>query len=97
MRPILSAARPSMVTTFLPATAESGVVHALTASPPTSTVQAPQTAMPQPNLVPISPNSSRTTHISGVSGSDADETAFPFRVNLVAIRLSPLPHNEARF
>src|SRR5688572_23409032 len=88
MRPILSAARPSMVTTFLPATAEMGVVQARTASPPTSTVHAPQTAMPQPNFVPVSPNSSRTTHINGVSGCDADETALPFRMNFVAMRLS---------
>src|SRR5262245_8839917 len=96
MRPMRSAPRPSIVTTFLPATAETGVVHALTAWPPTSTVQAPHTAMPQPNLVPVNPNSSRTTHISGVSGGDADETDFPFRIKLVAMRLPSLSHKETR-
>src|SRR5262245_45203048 len=89
MRPILSAESPSIVTTVLPATAETGVVHERTAWPLTCTVHAPQTAMPQPNLVPVRPNSSRTTHINGVSGSSADETAFPFRVNFVAIPASP--------
>src|SRR5882672_8407557 len=89
MRPTLSAAKPSIVTTFLPATAETGVVHALTAWPFTCTVQAPHTAMPQPYLVPVMPNSSRTTHSNGVSGSNADETGLPFRVNFVAIRVSP--------
>src|SRR5262245_51287050 len=89
MRPILSADRPSIVTTFLPAMEETGVVQDLTACPLTCTVHAPHTAMPQPYLVPVRPNSSRTTHISGVSGSDADVTAFPFRLNFVAIRVSP--------
>src|SRR2546423_15702652 len=98
MRPTLSADRPSIVTTFLPAPADTGVVQARTAWPFTCTVHAPQTAMPQPYLVPVRPNSSRTTHISGVSGSNVDVTVLPFRGNLVAIRVSPSgsPRNAAR-
>lgn len=66
-----------MVTTFLPRTAETGVMHARTATSSRCTVHEPQTAMPQVNLAPVRPNSSRTTHISGVSGSDTDATALP--------------------
>jgi len=33
------------------------------------TVHAPQSAMPQPNLVPVMPNKSRSTHRRGVSPS----------------------------
>src|SRR5262245_393087 len=86
MRPILSADRPSIVTTFLPAMEETGVVQDLTACPLTCTVHAPHTAMPPPYLVPVRPNSSRTTHISGVSGSLLEVAGFPFSVNVVAMR-----------
>src|SRR5437867_9513628 len=56
-----------MVTTFLFATTEMGVMHERTACPSTCTVHAPQSAMPQPNLLPVSPSSSRSAHSSGVS------------------------------
>ena len=64
-----SAARPSMVVTARPSTADTGTVQVRTARPSTCTVQAPQAAMPHPNLVPVSPSVSRSTHSSGVSGS----------------------------
>ena len=44
-----------MVVIFLPATAEMGVTQERVAAPLTCTVQAPHCAMPQPNLVPVSP------------------------------------------
>ena len=56
-----------MVTIFRFSTAEIGVMHERTACPSTCTVQAPQSAMPQPNLLPVSPSSSRSVHSSGVS------------------------------
>src|SRR5262245_25011393 len=42
-------------------------MHERTGWPSTCTVQAPQSAMPQPNLLPVSPISSRRAHSSGVS------------------------------
>ena len=42
-----------MVRTFLPATLASGITQERTAAPSTCTAQAPQAAMPQPNLVPV--------------------------------------------
>jgi hypothetical protein len=39
------------------------------ATPSMCTVQAPHWAMPQPNLVPVKPSVSRSTHSNGVSGS----------------------------
>ena len=56
-----------MVVTLLFPTAEMGVEQARTGWPSTCTVQAPQSAMPQPYLVPVRPNSSRSAHSSGVS------------------------------
>ena len=44
-----------MVVTCLPATDAKGVTQERTAMPSTCTVQAPQRAMPQPNLVPGRP------------------------------------------
>ena len=44
-----------MVVTCLPATAETGVTHERIGLPSRCTVQAPHSAMPQPNLVPVRP------------------------------------------
>src|SRR5262245_55497206 len=63
-RPTWSAPKPSIVVTRLFATDVTGVVHERTACPSMCTVHAPQTAIPQPYFVPVSPNSSRTTHIN---------------------------------
>src|SRR6516225_1184314 len=46
-----------------------GVIHERTATPLTCTVQAPHSAMPQPNFVPVMPSTSRNTQRSGVSPS----------------------------
>src|SRR5262249_33306000 len=46
-----------------------GVIQERVATPPICTVQAPHSAMPQPNLVPVMPRTSRNTHKRGVSPS----------------------------
>jgi len=83
----LSAESDSTVATFLPETEDTGVWHARTAEPLTCTVHEPHCALPQPNLVPVRPISSRITHSRGVSGSDWTETAEPFRLKLIAMVL----------
>jgi hypothetical protein len=50
-------------------------------------VQAPQSAIPQPNFVPVRPRESLITHKSGVDGSSSTETDFPFKVKEVIKRL----------
>src|SRR5262249_27305797 len=73
--PTASVSRPSMVTTFLFAAAEIGVMQERTACPSRWTVQAPHSAMPQPNLVPVRPSSSRNVHKRG--GSPGKSTFLP--------------------
>ena len=63
-----------MVTIDESATVRSGVMHERTARPSTCTVHAPHMPMPQPNLVPFRPTSSRITHSSGVSSATSTET-----------------------
>ena len=74
-----------MVATDLPATADTGVWHERTGWPSRCTVQAPHSAWPQPNLVPVRPTSSRITHSSGVSGSALTLTVLPLSLKLVAM------------
>src|ERR1700688_1948277 len=74
-----SADNPSIVVTDLPATSDSGIAHERTASPSICTVQAPQAAMPQPNLVPVSLRCSRFDHSSGLSGPTATSVLCSFR------------------
>src|SRR5580698_5852028 len=69
-----------MVVTDLPATSDSGIEHERTASPSICTVQAPQAAMPQPNLVPVSLRCSRNTQSSGVSGAASTSCRCPLTV-----------------
>jgi hypothetical protein len=68
-----------------PSTALTGVMHDRVARPPTWTVQAPHMPMPQPNLVPVRPISSRITHSSGVSSSTSIVTALPLMEKLLVI------------
>ncbi|XQU71739.1 hypothetical protein OJJOAM_004528 [Cupriavidus sp. H18C1] len=56
-----------MVVMACPSAAETAVMQARIGEPSICTVQAPHSAMPQPNLVPVMPSSSRNTHSSGVS------------------------------
>src|SRR5689334_22332804 len=53
------------------------------ASPSTCTVQAPQSATPQPNLVPVSPSSSRRNHNSGIAGSPSYCRSSPLTRRLI--------------
>jgi hypothetical protein len=41
-------------------------------------VQTPHSAIPQPNLMPVSPITSRKTHSSGISGGTSTGTCLPF-------------------
>src|SRR5437870_12649799 len=72
-----------MVTTFLFATAEIGVMHERTACPSTCTVQAPHSAMPQPNLVPVRPSTSRSTHSTGMSDGTSTVWSVPFTRSVI--------------
>src|SRR2546421_1468148 len=64
----------SMVVIFFPATAATGVTHERIGCPSRCTVQAPQSAMPQPNFVPVRPTTSRSTHRTGMSAGDRKST-----------------------
>src|SRR5882724_2937565 len=72
-----------MVVTRLPATADTGSTQVRVATPSRWTVQAPHWAMPQPNLVPVSPSVSRSTHRSGVSGVTLTVSRLPLTVKLI--------------
>src|SRR5256884_4146087 len=72
--------RPSIVVTRLLATAEMGSTQVRVATPSRCTVQAPHCAMPQPNLVPVSPSVSRSTQRSGVSGATSTVSRLPLTV-----------------
>src|SRR2546421_8529418 len=72
--------RPSIVVTRLLATAEMGSTQVRVATPSRWTVQAPHCAMPQPNLVPVSPSVSRSTQRSGVSGVTSTVSRLPLTV-----------------
>src|SRR5262245_43778100 len=61
-----------------------GVTQDRTARPSRCTVQAPQRAMPQPNLVPVRPRTSRRTHKSGVSWSTSTSCSAPLTLKVIA-------------
>lgn len=79
-----------MVVIGLPATSDALVTHERAGSPLTWTVQAPQTPMPQPNLVPLRFSSSRSTQSSGISGSPSYCLGLPLMVNVIMKPLSAL-------
>src|ERR1700682_1011422 len=70
---------------FSPTMLAAGVMHDRVASPLTCTVQAPHSAMPQPNFVPVMLSVSRRTHNKGMSGLTSTLWLFPFSVKLIAI------------
>src|SRR5260370_1347923 len=70
-----------MVVTSLPAARDTGVTHDRTASSSRCKVHAPHTAIPQPNLVPVSPSVSRTTQRSGVSGPTSTASSLPLTLS----------------
>ena len=55
------------------------------ATPSTCTVQAPQSAIPQPTFVPVMPSASRNTHKSGVSPSTSIVRLRPLTLIVIAI------------
>src|SRR5262245_7152513 len=66
-----------------PATSPTAVTHERRGTPSTCTVQAPHSALPQPNLVPVRPTSSRRTHRSGVSAGTATSTGLPLTTSFI--------------
>jgi hypothetical protein len=54
-----------------------GVMHERVGAPSICTVHAPQSAMPQPNFVPVMPSTSRNTQRSGVSPSTSRLCVLP--------------------
>src|SRR6516165_5500209 len=58
------------------------------AAPSTCTVQAPHSAWPQPNLVPVMPSTSRSTHSSRVSPSTSTSWGVPLIFNMKAMAAS---------
>ena len=80
-----------MVVMVFPATAEMGVTQARIGDPLLWTVQAPQSDMPHPNLVPVIPNVSRKTQRRGMAAGTSTDCGLPLRVNFTAgIRKLPL-------
>ena len=78
--------RPSIVVTDFPATAETGVIHALIGWPSRWTVQAPQSPEPHPNFVPVSFGCSRSAHNNAVSGWESSLVLDPFNSNTIVIQ-----------
>src|SRR5215475_4088284 len=66
-----------------------GVMQERVGSPPTCTVQAPHSAMPQPNFVPVMPSTSRNTQRSGVSPSTSTLCVLPLTLMVKAMACSP--------
>ena len=73
-----------MVWMLAPATLAAGVTHERTAWPSLWTVQAPQAATPQPNLVPVRFSESLRTQSRGIWGSTSRETLFPLTVKFMS-------------
>src|SRR5689334_1123316 len=74
-----------MVVTSEPCRLSTVVMQERVAVPSTCTVQAPHSAMPQPNLVPVMPSTSRNTQSSGVSLSTSTRCVVPFTLMLTAM------------
>src|SRR5262245_28366410 len=69
-----------MVVIAAPSTSDTGVMQERIGLPSTCTVQAPQAATPQPNLVPVIFRCSRSTHRGGVSPSTPTSLRWPLTV-----------------
>jgi hypothetical protein len=75
----------SMVVTGASPTLATGVTQERVAAPFRWTVQAPHSAMPQPNFVPVMPRTSRRTHSSGVSPSTSTRCSASLTLIVKAI------------
>src|SRR5215472_16136170 len=78
-----------MVVICASATEPTGTLQLLMACPFSCTVQAPQTAIPQPYLVPVNPNSSRMTQSSGASDSTSTSWITPLTFNRIPMTRPP--------
>ena len=76
--------RPSTVTTFAPSACTASIRQERTASPLTSTVQAPHTPCSQPTWVPVSRRWWRRQSASVRRGSTSTSTCFAVDFELVA-------------
>jgi hypothetical protein len=85
-----------MVAILAPSRAAIGVTQARTGSPLTWTVQAPHWAKPQPNFVPVSPSSSRSTHSRGVSGAAFTTTVLPLMSKVDVMAFASQAKSRAR-
>src|SRR6187402_1432293 len=72
-----------MVAILRPAAAEIGVMQLRTGAPSRCTVQAPHSAAPQPNLVPVIPSVSRRAHRMGVAGSASTAYSRPLMLSAI--------------
>jgi hypothetical protein len=78
----------------LPTTLEVGTTQERIACPSTLTVQAPQAATPQPNLVPVMFSTSRSNHSRGMAGSATASTALPLMINVIEVSTAGLQNNH---
>ena len=85
--------RPSIVVTCWSATSDMAVMQARAAESPTCTVQAPHSAFPHPNFVPVSPASSRRYQSKGSDGSPSHVCSCPLIVNLITAS-APFPTGQ---
>src|SRR5437867_1438834 len=74
---------PSMVVMAWPTAALTGVTHDRRGMPSRFTVQAPHSAAPQPNFVPVMPSRSRKTQSRGISGGASTERRPPLMVSVI--------------
>jgi hypothetical protein len=73
------------------------VIQERIATPSMCTVQAPHSATPHPNFVPVMPSTSRSTHSRGVSPSTSTARSSPFILSIKAICHSASEREERRF
>ena len=78
-----------MVMTCLPATSFTGTEHERTACRSTITVHAPHSASPQPNFVPVSLRSLRSTHNSIRWSSVFTLAGLPLSVKAMVRSIQP--------
>src|SRR6516225_12395211 len=73
----------SIVTISRPANPPTDTRHDRAGVPSICTVQAPHSPAPHPNLVPVKPIVSRSTHKSGVSASTSSSKLLPLTMSAI--------------
>src|SRR5437899_12969494 len=74
-----------VVVIFFPTAAATGVTHDRIGCPSRCTVQAPQSAMPQPNFVPVRPTTSRSAHRMGMSLGTSTVWSLPLMLSVIMV------------